>query len=98
MNGEGWGSRLPEWLRDEFWSELDPILERGVKSGRGAERQAVSKVLRLRPDLRLGVIWARVRRIRQRFMRRNGHGRGVRYAWTPVLDGKLQAVAAAKQP
>jgi hypothetical protein len=57
---------LPPFLQDDFWQEeLDTMLLDGIAAGGPRIRRAVDKVMRLNPDLRVEVIWARVRRLRK---------------------------------
>jgi hypothetical protein len=56
----------PAWFQKSFWQHLDPILLAGTKQGKIGERQAIDKVLRLYPELRIERVWARIRDLRHR--------------------------------
>jgi hypothetical protein len=76
---------LPPFLQDDFWQEeLDGILLDGIAAGGHRIRRAVDKVLRLHPDLRVEVIWARVRRLRKQ--RGKDGRRGHPFPWTSELN------------
>ena len=79
---------LPNFLQDDFWQEeLDTMLLDGIAAGGHRIRRAVGKVLKMHPELRVEVIWARVRRLRKQ---RGKDGRqGVRFPWTSGLDQQL---------
>jgi hypothetical protein len=85
---------LPKFLQEDFWHEegIDPILLAGLKAGGQALRQAVGKVQSMQRDLRVEVIWARVRRLRKQS--RKKHRRGLRCAWTKELDQQLFTLSA----
>ncbi len=84
---------LPNFLQEDFWHEgIDPILLAGLKAGGQAIRQAVGKVQGMYRDLRVEVIWARVRRLRKQCRKRRR--RGVRYRWTNELEQDLLARCA----
>src|ERR1051326_1806681 len=79
---------LPPFLPADFWQEdLDALLLDGIAAGGQRTRRAVDKVLRLKPDLRVEVIWARVRRLRKQ--RRKDGRRGFPFPWTSELDQQL---------
>ena len=79
---------LPPFLQDDFWQEdLDALLLDGIAAGGQRTRRAVDKVLRLKPDLRIEVIWARVRRLRKQ--RGKDGRRGFPFPWTSELDQQL---------
>jgi hypothetical protein len=59
----------------------------GLKAGGQAIFQAVGKVERMYRDLRVEAIWARVRRLRRQFRKRQGQR--VRYRWTDELEQEL---------
>jgi hypothetical protein len=93
---EGLAKRgLPNFLHDEFWREegIDPILLAGLKAGGQAIFQAVGKVERIYRDLRVEVIWARVRRLRKQSRRKQSTR--ARCKWTNELEQELQARCAA---
>ena len=94
-------SGLPEWLSSNFWSkELPPekgvrgslqqILVAGIRNGRRGERCAIGAVLRLDPALRVEVVRARIRYLRE--LRGKGGQKGVRFGWTPQLEKEMQEV------
>jgi hypothetical protein len=71
-----------------FWQgEIDPILLRGIRNANQFERETVDKVLRKFSELRIGVIWARLRRLQEQ-QRENGHT-GPPFRWTDTLDDLL---------
>jgi len=80
---------LPDFLHDEFWREqgIDPILMAGLKAGGQAIFHAVGKVEKMYRDLRVEVIWARVRRLRRQC--RNERQKRKRCTWTEELDHEL---------
>jgi hypothetical protein len=80
----------PVWAKPEFWNgPLKEILLGGVHGGREKERRAVDKVLRLYPELRLGVVMAQLRRVRAEVHRARGRRRQ-RFPWTPDLLRRLK--------
>lgn len=85
---------LPSFLHEEFWREegVDSVLLAGLKAGGQAIFKAVGKVERMYRDLRVEVIWARVRRLRRQFHKRQR--KGVRYTWTDELDQELRGRCA----
>lgn len=85
---------LPRFLQDDFWQEeLDAVLLDGITADGHRVRRAVDKVLRLNPDLRIEVIWARVRRLRKQ--RGKDGRRGFPFPWTSELDQQLLTRCAA---
>jgi hypothetical protein len=81
---------LPPWLKREFWTaEMDQVLVTGIRGGVSAERKAITKILKLHPELRPEVAWSRLRHLR-RAKRENGH-RGVPFEWTSEMDSILAA-------
>ena len=80
---------IPTWLKaDEFWTtEMDDVLLMGIRQGRAGERNAVAKILRLRPGLRTAVVWRRLNRLRQRKVHPNH--RASPFAWTEAFDTAL---------
>jgi hypothetical protein len=79
---------LPEWLQPDFWTrDLDKILLAGLNDDAAGQRKAVSKVLRLHPELRPEAAWSRLRRLRRT------HGSGGqhqgRFRWTAEWDAIL---------
>lgn len=67
----------------DVWKAADPILLRGIREASRCEREAVDKVLSGFPELRIGAIWARLRRLRYR-QRTTGTRQ-----WTNELDERL---------
>ena len=80
---------LPAFLCNGFWHDIDPILIAGFKAGGQAVFKAVGKVEREYRELRVEVIWARVRRLRKRIL--DKREKGVRYKWTEELEQELLA-------
>jgi hypothetical protein len=79
---------LPDWLKPGFWTvKMDQILIAGVREGAAGEKKSVNKILKLRPELRVEVAWARLRYLR-RLRCENGH-RGVPFSWTPELNARF---------
>ena len=75
-------------MDQRFWRvEVDPILLRGIRNANQLERETVDKVLRRFSELRIGTIWARLRRLREQ-QRANGHN-GPPFRWTDELDERL---------
>src|SRR6202047_2036500 len=49
-----------------FWrTEVDPILLGGIRTANRLERETVDRVLRKFSELRIGTIWARLRRLQE---------------------------------
>ncbi|HLG97902.1 MAG TPA: hypothetical protein VKX49_16430 [Bryobacteraceae bacterium] len=80
---------LPAFLCNGFWHDIDPILIAGLKAGGQAVFKAVGKVEREFRELRVEVIWARVRRLRKRAIGKRE--KGMRYKWTDELEEELLA-------
>ena len=80
---------LPAFLRNGFWHTIDPILIAGLKAGGQTVFKAVGKVEREYRELRVEVIWARVRRLRKQVLGKRE--KGVRYQWTQELERELLA-------
>jgi hypothetical protein len=79
---------LPLRTDQRFWrTEVDPILLRGIRNAGQLDRETVSRVLRRFPELRIGTIWARLRRLREQ-RKEYGHN-GPPFRWTPELDEQL---------
>jgi hypothetical protein len=75
-------------MDQRFWrAEVDPILLSGIRNANRLERETVDRVLRKFPELRIGSIWARLRRLREQ-QRENGHT-GPPFRWTDELDERL---------
>lgn len=68
------------------WKAIDPILLGGIFKANQCERAAVDKVLGEFAELRIGAIWARLRRLRDR---RKATGP---FQWTNELDERLSRV------
>jgi hypothetical protein len=78
----------PSTMDQRFWRcEIDPILLCGIRNANQLERETVDKVLRRFSELRIGTIWARLRRL-QKQQRENGHT-GPPFRWTDELDERL---------
>jgi len=57
---------LPRWMDQTFWaSEIDPILLSGIQNASQYQHEAVEMVLRAFPQLNVGMIWDRLRRLRK---------------------------------
>lgn len=83
------GTLAPSSRMDQrFWRcEIDPILLRGIRNANQLERETVDKVLRRFSELRIGTIWARLRRLQEQ-QRENGNA-GPPFRWTNELDERL---------
>jgi hypothetical protein len=83
------GALAPSSPMDQrFWRcEIDPILQRGIQNANQLERETVDKVLRKFSELRIGTIWARLRRL-QDHQKENGNA-GPPFRWTDELDERL---------
>ncbi len=83
------GPLAPSSTMDQrFWRcEIDPILLRGIQNANQLERETVDKVLRRFSELRIGTIWARLRRLQEQ-QKENGHA-GPPFRWTDELDERL---------
>jgi hypothetical protein len=78
----------PSRIDQGLWrAEVDPILLGGIRNAKRLERETVDRVLRKFPELRIGAIWARLRRLREQ-QRENGHT-GPPFRWTDELDERL---------
>ena len=81
---------LPPWLKREFWTAaMDQVLITGIRGGVSAERKAITKILKLHPELRPEVAWSRLRHLRK--VKREKGRRGVPFEWTPEMDSILEA-------
>jgi hypothetical protein len=81
---------LPEWLKRDFWTpEMDQILLAGIREGVAGEIKAVGKIVRVHPELRVEVVWARVRHLRARKGRKGRRGRP--FEWASEIDAALMA-------
>src|SRR6267378_7201372 len=57
---------LPRWMDQTFWAtEIDPILLNGVRNARQYQCQAVAMLLLAFPQVHVGMIWNRLRRLRK---------------------------------
>lgn len=80
----------PAWSKPDFWEgTLRQILLEGVVGGIEAERKAMTKILRLYPDLRSGVVAAQLRRVRDAHRRAESHY-DPRFLWTKQLVNQLR--------
>jgi hypothetical protein len=75
---------------DSFWREVDPILLSGIRNANRLERATVDKVLRRFSELRIGTIWARLRRLQEK--RRDSGHTGPPFRWTDELDEQLSRI------
>ena len=79
---------VPSGIDRGFWhTEVDPILLRGIRTANRLERETVDRVLRKFSELRIGTIWARLRRLQEQ-RKENGHN-GPPFRWTDELDERL---------
>ena len=82
------GMAPPSEMEQRFWrTEVDPILLRGIRTANRLERETVDRVLRKFSELRIGTIWARLRRLQEQ-RKENGHT-GPPFRWTNELDERL---------
>ena len=57
---------LPRWMDHAFWAtEIDPILLSGLRNASQCQSEAVETVLHAFPQLHVGMIWDRLRRLRK---------------------------------
>ena len=78
----------PLGIGRRFWrTEVDPILLGGIRTANRLERETVDRVLRKFSELRIGTIWARLRRLQEQ-RKENGHT-GPPFRWTNELDERL---------
>src|SRR5260370_29913101 len=78
----------PSGIDRRFWrTEVDRILLRGIRTANRLERETVDRVLRKFYELRIGTIWARLRRLQEQ-RKENGHA-GPQFRWTNELDERL---------
>ena len=81
---------LPDWLKPNFWTaEMDQILLAGIREGVPGEIKAVGKIVRFHAELRVEIIWARVRHLRVLKGRKGRRGRP--FEWAPEIDAALIA-------
>jgi hypothetical protein len=79
---------LPSKMDPTFWrTEVDPILLSGIRNANRLERETVDRVLRRFSELRVGTIWARLRRLQEQ-RKENGHN-GPPFRWRDELDERL---------
>jgi hypothetical protein len=82
------GMLPPPRIDQGCWrKEVDPILLRGIRTANRLERETVDRVLRKFSELRIGTIWARLRRLQEQ-RKENGHA-GPPFRWTSELDERL---------
>jgi hypothetical protein len=78
----------PSRIERRFWrTEIDPILLGAIRTANRLERETVDRVLRKFSELRIGTIWARLRRLQEQ-RKENGHS-GPPFRWTNELDERL---------
>jgi hypothetical protein len=78
----------PSRIDQEYWrTEVDPILVRGIRNANRLERETVDRVLHKFSELRIGTVWARLRRL-QAQRKGNGHT-GLPFQWTDELNERL---------
>jgi hypothetical protein len=78
----------PSTMDQRFWrTEVDPILLSGIRNANRLERETVDRVLRRFSELRIGTIWARLRRLCEQ-RKEDGHT-GPPFRWTGELDELL---------
>src|ERR1700676_616896 len=78
----------PSGIDRRFWrTAVDPILLGGIRTANRLERETVDRVLRKFSELRIGTIWARLRRLQEQ-RKENGHT-GPPFRWTDELDERL---------
>jgi hypothetical protein len=78
----------PSKVDQSSWrTEVDPILLNGIRNANRLERETVDRVLRRFSELRIGTIWARLRRL-QKQRKESGHN-GPPFRWTDELDERL---------
>src|SRR5579864_3178609 len=57
---------LPRWMDQAFWAtEIDPILLSGLRNVSESQCEAVETVLHAFPQIHVGMIWDRLRRLRK---------------------------------
>jgi predicted transcriptional regulator len=78
----------PSGIERRFWrTEVDPILLGGIRTANRLERETVDRVLRKFSELRIGTIWARLRRLQEQ--RKENEHTGPPFRWTNELDERL---------
>ena len=79
---------LPSKMDQMLWrTEVDPILLIGIRNANRLERETVERVLNRFSELRIGTIWARLRRLQEQRVE-NRHN-GPPFRWTDELDKRL---------
>ena len=79
---------VPSKTDQGFWrTEVDPILLGGIRTANRLERETVDRVLRKFSELRIGTIWARLRRLQEQ--RKENRHTGPPFRWTNELDERL---------
>jgi hypothetical protein len=83
---------IPPWVKAEaFWTaEMDRILLQGISQGQTGERIAITKILRLHPELRTQIVWRRLTRLRQ--LSNRPSGTRTAFTWTATWDALLLEV------
>ena len=83
------GQIAPPSITDQkFWrTDVDPILLSGIRKANRLERETVDRVLRRFSELRIGTIWARLRRLQEQ--RKENQDNGPPFRWTDELDKRL---------
>src|SRR5713226_1690007 len=65
-DGGSRSDRAPRWMDQAFWAtEIDPILLSGLRNASQCQSEAVETVLHAFPQLHVGMIWDRLRRLRK---------------------------------
>src|SRR5229473_588657 len=86
---------LPRWMDQAFWAtEIDPILLSGLRNASQCQSEAVETVLHAFPQLHVGMIWDRLRRLRKQ---RTADLQAVVAAFVVANDCNPQAAAADPQ-
>jgi hypothetical protein len=83
------GQIAPPSITDQkVWrTDVDPILLSGIRKANRLERETVDRVLRRFSELRIGTIWARLRRLQEQ--RKENQDNGPPFRWTDELDKRL---------
>src|SRR5713226_7564365 len=65
-DGGSRSDRAPRWMDQAFWAtEIDPILLSGLRNASQCQSEAVETVMHAFPQLHVGMIWDRLRRLRK---------------------------------
>jgi hypothetical protein len=89
-SAKGQGVQIPpSSITDQkFWrTAVDPILLSGIRNANRLERETVHRVLRRFSELRIGTIWARLRRLQEQ--QKENRDNGPPFRWTDELDKRL---------